>query len=483
MKTDKINPEQKTLESEAFYLKTLQGGKGIPEYITFGHTKNYNILIETLLGPSLYNIFIKRKKPCHIIDVCKIGCQTLSRIEWIHSKNLLYRDIKPENFLIGKKDQDLIYIVDFGLCKRYISPKTGKHISEKITGKFNGTLIYSSPNVAKGIESSRRDDLISLGYMLIYLLKRSLPWESNFQNLNKEKYFQSIKLKEDIDFKKLFGDIPSELAEYINYSRKLKFKEKPNYDYLISLFTKIISKRQIDKIKYPSLVVPNRSASSNINKSKGREIINFNFINPKNIYLQKIIFNNSNNNLNLKTDVNSEKIFLNLNKNNIYKKRFNFEPFEKESLNHNEKRRKFKPMINNITNSIDNVKSGIINFKNVYSKKINYTIPAKDKEYYSKSNNNIHYKNPLLQCLKANKNIANDRDKNIKKKSNIFKKKELKSNKKLLLYKKIFPQKNNINFNKVKDDYVDEFTKKRNYTPEVQVINKSKMNNTYENFM
>ena len=127
------------------------------------------------------------------------------------------------------------------------------------------------------------------------------------------------------------------------------------------------------------MVVPKRSVSTTNNKSKGNKIINFNFINPKNIYLQKIIFNNSNNNINLKP----EKIFLNLNKNNIYKKRFNFEPFEKESLNHNEKRRKFKPMINNITNNIDKVKSGIINFKNVYPKKINYTMPTKDKEDYS----------------------------------------------------------------------------------------------------
>ena len=392
MKTEKINAEQKTLESEAFYLKILQGGKGIPEYITFGNTKNYKVLIETLLGQSLYNIFIKRKKRCNIIDVCKIGYQILSRIEWIHSKNLLYRDVKPENFLIGKKDQDIIYVVDFGLCKRYISLKTGKHIPEKITGKFNGTLIFSSPNAAKGIESSRRDDLISLGYMLIYLLKRTLPWEIDFQNLNKEKYSQLVKLKETNGFKKLFKGIPGELAEFINYSRNLKFEEKPNYHYLRSLFTKIISKNQINKIKIPNFIVSKKSVSPNNIKSKASEIINYKF-SPKNIYLQKIIFNNSTNNINLNTTVNSEKIFLNLSRNNINKKReiITFEPFEKEFLNHIEKRKKIKTMRNRTTNNKYKTRSEII----AYLNKKNNTLSSKGKEDYSISCNNLHYKSPL----------------------------------------------------------------------------------------
>ena len=428
MKTEKINAEPKTLESEAFYLKTLQGGKGIPEYITFGYTKNYNILIETLLGLSLYNIFIKTKKRCHIINVCKIGFQILSRIEWIHSKNLIYRDIKPENFLIGKKDQDIIYVVDFGLCKRYISPKTGKHIPEKITGKFNGTLIYSSPNVVKGIESSRRDDLISLGYMLIYLYKRNLPWESNFLNLNKEKYYQLIKLKETNGFKKLFKNIPDELAEYINYSRKLKFEEKPNYDYLRSLFTKIISKNQIHNKTIPSLVQTRKIVSAKKNnmknkvlqlqdtkeeinndfktlnsKSKGNEInyklqkkmLNYipqNILNINNIYLKNIIYNKNNNNVNLNNNINSEQIFLNknslnslyLNNNNISRRiNFNknnankiseiisFKPIKNVFLNHNENISKFKPII---TKGIRNVTSENINFNNSYLNRIKNNI-------------------------------------------------------------------------------------------------------------
>jgi serine/threonine protein kinase len=242
MKTEKKNAPQQTLKSEANSLLNFQGGFGFPKFIGFGQTKHFNILIETLLDKSLYKLFIKKKNKCNINDVCLIGIQILHRLEWIHSKNYIYRDIKPENFLIGINDPNVIYIVDFGLCKKYRSSKTGKHISPRSTGKFNGTLIYASPNVVRGEESSRRDDLISLGYMLIYLFKRDLPWESSFKNLDQSKYFELIYLKETDGRNELFKNIPKEFIEYIKYTRKLKFEENPNYSYLRSLFNNCLSR-------------------------------------------------------------------------------------------------------------------------------------------------------------------------------------------------------------------------------------------------
>ena len=107
--------------------------------------------------------------------------QLLDRLEWIHSKNLIYRDIKPENFMIGIDDPNIIYVVDFGLCKKYRSSKTGKHILPKLLKNFYGNIIFASPNAIKGKEMSRRDDIISLGYMLIFLFKKNLPWNTNFK--------------------------------------------------------------------------------------------------------------------------------------------------------------------------------------------------------------------------------------------------------------------------------------------------------------
>ena len=230
------------LESEAYTLYTLQNGFGIPKLITYGHNKDYNILIETLLGDSLENIFIKRQLKCNIIDVCAVGIQILDRLEWIHSKNLIYRDIKPENFLVGINDPNVIYVIDFGLCKKYRSSKTGKHILPKVGRKFNGNFKFSSSYTIRGKEPSRRDDIISLGYMLIYLIKKELPWDYIYKEnkLTKSKYFELVSLKDTNAYGILFKDLPSEFKEFIQYAENLKFDEDPNYSYLHSILNKII---------------------------------------------------------------------------------------------------------------------------------------------------------------------------------------------------------------------------------------------------
>ena len=270
MKTEKIKVGIKDLETEAYYLFILKGF-GIPKIVSYGHSKKYNILIETLLDKSLNDIFIKKDKKCNITDLCLIGLQLMDRIEWIHSKNIIYRDIKPENFLIGIKDPNVIYIIDFGLCKKYRSSKTGKHILPKLTGKFSGNIKFSSPNVLKGKESSRRDDLISIGYLLIYLFKKELPWDySSNENSNCLNYYEILYLKDTNANGKLFRNIPPELVEYINYTRNLKFEQDPDYPYLRSLFNKII-----------------------FNLNISYKNITFSWINYMNIGLQSITRNNS----------------------------------------------------------------------------------------------------------------------------------------------------------------------------------------------
>ena len=244
MKTEKINTS-KTLESEAYFLYTLQGF-GIPKLISFGHTKKYNILIETLLGKSLHNIFFRDKRKCNIENACLIGIQLLDRLEWIHSKDIIYRDVKPENFLVGIDDPNIIYIVDFGLCKKYRSSKTGKHVLPKYTGRFNGTLLYASQYAVRGKESSRRDDLISLGYLLIYLIKRRLPWTKDFKNLNKQQYRQMLYNKESNANGELFKELPQEFIDYVEYAKKLKFEEEPDYPRLRCLFFNLLERMKIN---------------------------------------------------------------------------------------------------------------------------------------------------------------------------------------------------------------------------------------------
>ena len=155
------------LESEAFLLYSI-AGLGIPEVKSFGKVKNYNILVEPLLGKSLFDIFTENKKQMPLLDVCLIGKQVIDRIEWVHSKYIVHRDIKPDNFLIGRKDPNIIYLIDFGLSKKYRSSKTNKHIRFGFTGKLTGTVRFASANALRGGEQSRRDDIESIGYMLVY---------------------------------------------------------------------------------------------------------------------------------------------------------------------------------------------------------------------------------------------------------------------------------------------------------------------------
>ena len=118
------------LEIELFHLMKLQGF-GIPKIISFGKNKKYNILIEELLGPGIDELFDLREKPDKktlLKSVCMIAFQSLDRLQFIHSKNFIDRDIKPSNLLIGNKVKTIIYLIDFGLSGKYRSDKTGKHI-------------------------------------------------------------------------------------------------------------------------------------------------------------------------------------------------------------------------------------------------------------------------------------------------------------------------------------------------------------------
>ena len=240
IKIEERNKARTTLEREAFILYYLKG-PGLPEVKSFGKTKKYFILIQTLLGRSLYDIFNDCEKKFTLKDVCMISLQILERLEYIHSKYYIHRDIKPHNFLVSQKNEGLIYIIDFGLAKKYKSER-GKHVKFAITKNITGTPRFCSINAMRGVEQSRRDDLESLSYLILYFLRGSLPWQG-LKITSKIKRFKKItKMKKEAKLESLCENFPPEILLFCKYTRKLGFTENPKYDYMKKLFYSILNK-------------------------------------------------------------------------------------------------------------------------------------------------------------------------------------------------------------------------------------------------
>ena len=251
IKLEEINTKHPQIFYESKIYTTLKGGTGIPNIYWCGTLGKYNILIIDYLGKSLETLFNDCYHKFSLKTTIMLIEQMLSRIEYIHSKNFIHRDIKPDNFLIGRnKKKNIIYIIDFGLSKRFREAKTNIHIPYRDGKSLTGTARFASINTHLGIEQSRRDDLESLGYVMVYFLRGSLPWQGLKAKTPYEKYNKIMKTKMQTSLDNLCKDFPSEVIKFLDYTRDLMFDDKPDYNFLHKLLKDICDKNniQIDNI-------------------------------------------------------------------------------------------------------------------------------------------------------------------------------------------------------------------------------------------
>ena len=236
------------LENEAIIMNYLKS-PNIPHVYSFGSNSNYNILVMQLLGKSLGNIF-EEKKVFSVKTVSMLGYQFVSILENIHNRHIIHRDIKPDNFVMGLNDlSQYVYIIDFGLAKKYRSSRTLEQFPFVNRRKITGTARYASINALRGYEQSRRDDLEAIGYVLIYFLKGKLPWMGIEAKTKEQKYKKILEKKIDISTKDLCEYLPEEMEIFLDYVKNLEYTENPDYEILRGYFNSMIRKEH-SKLDY-----------------------------------------------------------------------------------------------------------------------------------------------------------------------------------------------------------------------------------------
>lgn len=273
--------------------------KGIPKVYYSGTEGEYNIMVMDLLGLCLEDCFNKTNRRFSLKTVLLLIDQMLVRIEYLHSRFFIHRDLKPDNFLMGiRGNSHRLYLVDYGLAKKYMG-KDGKHIPYKENKNLTGTARYASVNTHLGVEQSRRDDLESIGYIVMYFLRGSLPWMNLKQGGRDDRYEKIMEKKLATSSEALCKGYPNEFCTYLNYAKALKFEEKPDYKYLRMLFRDLMSRNGweydglFDWTQSEDIILKNKEMGEN----------NRNELKAEN--LRKEIAVNNENNENLKNNGNN----------------------------------------------------------------------------------------------------------------------------------------------------------------------------------
>ncbi|KAG2137378.1 kinase-like protein [Suillus bovinus] len=229
---------------EALVYSLLRGHPGIPSCKWSGLDRGSYVLSLEQLGVNLEQLRRLSRGKLSWKTVVMLGVQMFNRVEFAYSRGIILRDIKPDNFVMGVGEKShIVYLLDFGLAKLYVNPSTGEHIPYREGRVPLGTMPFSSYNVHFGREQGRRDDLETLGYVLLYLLHGTLPWQEIYAPSKEAGLRRMAEMKAgSTAFRDLLAHSPAEFTTYFDHCRGLKFEEKPNYALLRQLFSQIIER-------------------------------------------------------------------------------------------------------------------------------------------------------------------------------------------------------------------------------------------------
>jgi len=242
IKLESVKAKQPQLLYESKVYKLLAGCKGVPTVFWHGVEGDHNVMVMELLGPSLEDLFSYCGRKFSLKTVLMLASQMIAIIEFVHSRYFIHRDIKPDNFMmgVGKKEKQL-HIIDFGLAKRYRNPETQEHIPYREEKNLTGTARYASINTHLGIEQSCRDDVEAIGFVLLYFLRGSLPWQG-CRGATKEEKYQKIKEKKlGTSIEQLCKGQPSEFKAYMTYCQGLDFEDRPSYAFLQMILADLLA--------------------------------------------------------------------------------------------------------------------------------------------------------------------------------------------------------------------------------------------------
>ncbi|KAK1093103.1 casein kinase I [Friedmanniomyces endolithicus] len=233
---------------EAGYYESFQGLPGFPMVYWTGQKDDFDIIVLELLGPSLEDLFTYCGHQLSLKTTVMLADQLVARLEAVHSKGLLHRDVKPSNFLLGMGEKgNTVYITDFGISMDYVANLTEESEQSLSTRpRVVGTTRFASVKAHAGRVQSPKDDLESLGYVLIYFLRGILPWQGLKAHNVEEKDRLVREKKETTSVEDLCSGLPPEFAEYMTTVKSLGLGSRPPYKRLRKLFRDVAGREGID---------------------------------------------------------------------------------------------------------------------------------------------------------------------------------------------------------------------------------------------